>query len=133
MTRPDPDTPLLRIGPGSDPAADPADLMAHARAEARRQDDERYGRAIAKRLFIAFLACLLIALACFVLVPAWVGVHIPPYVPLLSFLAIAAGAIMTIPERPKANDACACDPDDDARPVGCCSGPRPLRAFRDDR
>ncbi|MEZ6318960.1 MAG: hypothetical protein R3B49_09445 [Phycisphaerales bacterium] len=129
MTRLDPDTPVLRIGPGSDPS-DPAALMARARAEARRQDEERYGRAIAKRLFIAFLACLLIALACFVLVPAWVGVHVPPYVPLLSFLAIAAGAIMTMPDRPDA-DACACE--DEGRPVGCCSGPRPLRAFRDDR
>lgn len=129
MTHPDPDTPALRIGPGTDPAAD--DLMARARAEAkRREDDERYGRAIARRLFVAFLACVLIALACFVLVPAWLGVHVPPWVPLLSFLAIATGAIMTVPERDK--PACACE-DDEGRPVGCCPGPRPLRVPRDGR
>ncbi|GJM18739.1 MAG: hypothetical protein DHS20C14_09520 [Phycisphaeraceae bacterium] len=121
--------PTLRIGPGAEPdgSSDPHGLLASARAEAqRRADDEQQGARIARRLFGAFIACLLIALICFVIVPELAGVYVPAWVPLLSFVAIAAGTILTMPERePAEEEACGCD---DGNPVGCCPGPRPLRS-----
>ena len=123
----------MRIGPDADPF-DPAssELMSRAREEAqRRADDEQVGRAMARRIFGAFVACVVIALACFVAVPAWMGVFVPAWVPLLSFLAIATGAILTMPSAPKPDKDACCE--DEGRPIGCCSGPRPLRSFREDR
>ncbi len=115
----------LRIGPGT--PADPTDLLEQARAEARRQEEEdRIGARLARRLFLAFVACLIIGVVCFVVVPNYAGITIPPVVPLLSFAAIATGTLVTMPRNESApnTDACACD---DGNPIGCCPGPRPLR------
>lgn len=128
-------------GPGLDadprPLIGPEGLMDRARAEARREDDEgREARALLRRLVVAFFLTIAL-MAGFVVLVAELNVHVPPIVFLLSFLAIAVGTLLTVMpgagsrRRPSAA-SCGCA-GDDARPVGCCSGPRPLRAFRDDR
>lgn len=120
----------LRIGPGVDPAPSADDLLDRARAEAkRREEEERLGGRIARRLFLAFIACLVIGVVCFVVVPNYAGITIPPIVPLLSFGAIAMGALVTMPRDESATNSEACD---DGNPIGCCPGPRPMQAFRDD-
>ena len=111
----------LRIGPQGEPEqfVDP------------REEERKQANALARRLIIAFVLMVGLSVGMLVLV-AELNLRIPPMMFLLSFLAIAAGTITTLmtgrdkPAKSKAD--CACD---DGRPV-CCSGPRPLRAFRDD-
>ncbi|MEZ6243664.1 MAG: hypothetical protein R3B57_11555 [Phycisphaerales bacterium] len=128
-------------GPGLDidprPLIGPDGLMDRARAEARREDDEqREARALLRRLVIAFVL-MFVLMGAFVVLVAELHVRVPPIVFLLSFIAIAAGSLLTVMlpgQAPtKRRDAACCSECDDGRPVGCCSGPRPLRAFRDDR
>ena len=123
MTRFHHDTTTLRIGPGCD------DPLEAARQEARRETDPAHAKAVARRLVVAFVLCVVIALACFVLVPQWLGVRVPAWVPLLSFLAILGGTVATTPPGPKRAPA----EEDAGRPVGCCSGPRCLSVPRDER
>ncbi|MEQ8769868.1 MAG: hypothetical protein RIB60_05095 [Phycisphaerales bacterium] len=121
----------LRIGPET--PRNPTDLLEQARAEARRREEEdKLGARVARRLLLAFIACLIIGVLCFVVVPNYAGITIPPIVPLLSFGAIAAGALVTMPRDESApkGDARDCD---EGNPIGCCPGPRPLRTFRDER
>ncbi len=121
----------FRIGPET--PSDPSDLLEQARAEARRREEEdKLGARVARRLFLAFVACLIIGVLCFVVVPNYAGITIPPLVPLLSFGAIAAGTLVTMPrdESVPNDEPGACD---DGNPIGCCPGPRPLRAFREER
>jgi hypothetical protein len=117
------------------PLIGPDRLMDRARAAATRQDDQnREAVALGKRLVIAFV--LMVALSVgFVVLVAELNVYVPPIVFLLSFVAIAVGAVLTVlpgaEARARRRDAsCGCA-DQDGRPIGCCQGPRPLRMFRD--
>ncbi len=93
----------LRIGP-SDEDDEPADV----------------GR-LARRLLVAFL---LIA-GVWILFVTLLAQHISPMVPVLASGAIMLGAILAaMPERKDTADLH--DDLDDAKPIGCCSGPRPL-------
>ncbi|MCC7388997.1 MAG: hypothetical protein IT431_09540 [Phycisphaerales bacterium] len=92
------------------------------------------GRRLLLRLVIAFVICVILAAVCFVVLPAN-GVDMPGWIPLVAMAIIAVAALTTakaegqLPSKPACSDgACGCD---DGRPVGCCSGPRPLRAFRE--
>ncbi|MGV6815089.1 MAG: hypothetical protein ACWA5W_08790, partial [Phycisphaerales bacterium] len=67
------------------------------------------------------------------------GVRLSPAVPILSFLAILAGTVLTAIEDERANaenNPDTHEPDDDCYQsdgcaTGMCPGPRPLRMFRD--
>ncbi len=144
MTSPNttrPDHGLSISGPGLDegprPLIGPDGLMDDARAIARREDDEhREARALVRRLVVAFVLTIGL-MASFVVLVAELDVHVPPIVFLLSFAAIAVGTLLTLlptakPGR-KPEAPCGCADDEDGRPIGCCSGPRPLRMFRDDQ
>ncbi len=93
------------------------------------------GRKLLLRLVIAFVICVILAAVCFVVLPAN-GVDIPGWIPLVAMALIAVAALTTakaegqLPTtKPGCSDGpCGCD---DGRPVGCCSGPRPLRMFRE--
>ncbi|TVQ63622.1 MAG: hypothetical protein EA378_01690 [Phycisphaerales bacterium] len=93
----------LRIGP-SDEADEPADV----------------GR-LARRLLIAFI----VIAGVWIVFVTLLAQHVSPMVPVLASGAIMLGAVLAaIPERrdePHAHDDL-----DDAKPIGCCSGPRPL-------
>ncbi len=143
MRRTDYDTPTTGLsGPGLDdgarPLIGPDGLMDRARAVAKREDDEqREARALVRRLVVAFFLTIVL-MAAFVVLVAELNVHVPPIVFLLSFVAIAVGTLLTLlpgaaRSKAEAGASCGCAADDEGRPVGCCSGPRPLRMFRDER
>lgn len=134
---------LSLTGPDLDqdrPLIGPDGLMDRARAAAQRDDDEKQqATALGKRLVVAFVMMLALSVAFIVLV-AELNVHVPPIVFLLSFVAIAAGTILTVMQgadtgqrRSQGNSqtSCGCSSDDEGRPIGCCQGPRPLKMFRD--
>lgn len=110
MPRPDdPDQQgIIHIGPGSDPnqtpwsdrsdrddGDTPSFLIGDARERLqRRQHAEREGVRLARRLVLAFVAVVLLAAAFHIVMPAF-GLYLPPILPILCYVAIAAGAIMT--------------------------------------
>ena len=89
------DEPRLRIGPGYDPA----DAMGQARERLRREQSERrVSRRLITRLIIAFALVVVLAVLVFVVAPH-LGVKVPPIVPVVAFVAITAGAILTAPSE----------------------------------
>jgi len=122
------------IGPGIDPTRptiepDAAhDLLEDARLKIRcENEEEEQTVALTRRLVVAFVLIVIIGAVFFIIMPHY-GMNLPPIMPLLVFVAIALGALLTAPKVPK-KKPCA---DDDGRAIGCCQGPRPLRSFRDD-
>lgn len=94
------------------------------------------GPSIARRLVIAFVASCILALVCWVVLPRF-GVWLPPWIPLASFVVIMIATVLSArpdadeledPDTQHASGSSCCD---DGRPV-CCSGPRPLRIFREN-
>ncbi len=132
----------LRVsGPSLDgprPMIGPDDLMDRARAAASRENDEKkQAVALGKRLIVAFVMMVVLSVG-FVVLVAELDVYVPPIVFLLSFVAIAVGTTLTVlsggESRPKSKPDASCGcADDEARPIGCCQGPRPMRMFRDRR
>jgi len=136
-TDPNDRVPQFLIGPDSHGDS----LMEEARDRVRREDEQnKEGVKLARRLIIAFVLILILGVVFYVVLPEY-GLKLDPIVPVLSFLAILAGAILTAVEENKDSD----DPDDPDNPdnsddedscgndgcaVGMCSGPRPLRMFR---
>lgn len=115
----------LRIGPGSDPTElGPDELLADARRRIRDEDNRnRAGVVVARRLLVAFVACVVIGVGFWSLAPRF-GVDLPLWLPLIAFVAILAGALLNLPAAPAAPTD---DPDaGDGQPVGCCPGPRPV-------
>lgn len=97
---------------------------------------EREGSGIGRRIVVAFVLSCLIAAGCWIVLPRF-GVWVPVWVPLACFGLIAAAAVFAGHEDEAqhadggatgAGGGC-CKPDD-GRPI-CCSGPRPLRMFKD--
>lgn len=87
------DEPRLRIGPGYDPA----DAVGQARERLRREQAERrVSRRLITRLIVAFVLVVVIAVLVFVIAPRY-GVVVPPIVPIVAFVAITIGAILTAP------------------------------------
>lgn len=91
---------------------------------------------LGRRLVVAFVLSCLIAAGCWIVLPRF-GVWVPVWVPLACFGLIAAAAVFAGHEdrapdsdqvRPDAAGGC-CQPDE-GRPI-CCSGPRPLKMFKD--
>jgi len=118
----------LRIGPSTENMVEPEQFVNP------REEERRQANALARRLIVAFVLMVALSVGMIVLVGE-LNVRVPPMMFLLAFLAIAAGTITTVmtgrdkgAKNAGANDeSCGCA---DGNPV-CCSGPRPLRAFRD--
>jgi hypothetical protein len=112
----------------------PDALLESARLRLKAEHDanryEEQGKRLARRILVAFVLIVLTAVAFFV-APV-MGVDVPPIVPVMCFATIVVGAVMAhagdAPEKRRSNPR----NDDCGRAVGCCPGPRPLRAFRDD-
>jgi hypothetical protein len=107
-------------------------LLDDARQKVREADDEdREGSAITRRIMVAFVLSVFLAVLSFVLLPKW-GVHLPPMIPVLGFIVILVGTILGSHEAEQTRrQRKACECEDDGRPM-CCGGPRPMRMFRDE-
>lgn len=109
----------LRLGDASDIAA---------------QERDRAG--IGRRLVVSFVLSCMIAAGCWIVLPRF-GVWVPIWMPLACFGLIAAAAVFAGHEdQAQTADGEAmggsggCCKADEGRPI-CCSGPRPLRMFKD--
>lgn len=142
----DPKPPQFYIGPGSSnaPPDDPDHLLDEARERIRLQDEQnKEGVRLARRLLVAFILIAILGVVFYIVLPQY-GLKLSPLVPVLSFLAILTGAILSAREELKDEDDHWDDPDDPRGPnggrdsdgnndgcaVGMCPGPRPLRMFR---
>lgn len=91
---------IVHIGPkaqGPDAPLDdqPSYLIEEARERIRKADQrEKETTAVARRLIVAFIAVVLLAVVFHIVMPV-VGLHLPPIVPILCYVAIAFGAILT--------------------------------------
>lgn len=94
---------IIHIGPDADPAdwSDdegddaPSFLIEEARERVRRRDAaDKEAVQLARRLVVAFIAVVLLAVVFHIVMPAF-GLYLPPIVPILCYVAIAAGAILT--------------------------------------
>lgn len=110
--------------PGAPLDDQPSMLIEDARRRLREQDEgPGESSAILRRLVVAFVLVALLAILCLAVLPRY-NVHLPPMVPLLAFVVIVAGALMSSYTPPRRKPKCGCE--DEGRPI-CCSGPRPLR------
>ncbi len=134
--------PQMYIGPESHGDS----LMDEARDRIRAEDENnKEGVKLARRLVVAFILIVLLGVVFYAVLPQY-GLKLDPMIPVLSFLTILIGAVLTAAEEAKDSD----DPDDPDDPddndnesggccngdqndgcaVGMCPGPRPLRMFR---
>jgi hypothetical protein len=73
----------------------PSYLIEDARERLRRsRQAEKESVQLARRLLFAFLAVVLLAVVFHIVMPAF-GLYLPPVVPILCYVAIATGAILT--------------------------------------
>jgi len=130
----------LYIGPDSYP--DGADhLLDEARERVRNEDEHnKESNRLARRLFIAMILIAILGAIFYIVLPYY-GLRLSPTVPILSFLAIFAAAVLTGIEENRDNDS-DYDDDDGDNPNSCnndgcatgmCGGPRPLQMFRDKK
>lgn len=133
--------PQFLIGPDmpSGSPGDPASLLNEARERIHDEDAKnKESVKLARRLFVAMILITTLGIVFYFVLP-YFGVRLSPAVPILSFLAILAGTVLTAieDERVRSENAPATDdPDDgccqnDGCATGMCPGPRPLRMFRD--
>jgi undecaprenyl pyrophosphate phosphatase UppP len=112
--------------------------MDEARERIREEDEQnKEGVRLARRLLIAFILIVILGVVFYVVLPEY-GLKLDPMVPVLSFLAILIGAVMTAVEENRDSDDSDDDEDyscgssgcgGDGCAVGMCPGPRPLRIF----
>ncbi len=107
------------------------EARANLRAEQRREAQEKEGARLARRIFIAGLLIIGIAVACLIALPK-LGLDLSLMVPVVAFLAIAAGAWLTGRAEGVVPDADAGSRHDcnDGRCMSC-AGPQPLRIKRE--
>jgi hypothetical protein len=115
---------------------EPSMLIEEARERLRKEDERNTeGKRLARRLFLAFAMIAVLGVVFYIVLPNY-GVRMPPVLPVLCFIAIMVGTVMAAREDAANSgdepDEC-CNEDDDGRPIGCCQGPRPLRAFKNDK
>jgi hypothetical protein len=94
------------------------------------------GTGTGRRLVVGFVLCCVIAGVCWGVLPRF-GVWVPVWLPLAGFGLIVFAAIVAGPERDGDHGdgpgaGCCGDGQraDEGRPI-CCSGPRPMRVFRE--
>lgn len=86
-------------------------LSSDAEGSPRPGADAEPATPILRRLVIAFVLCVVLAIGCWVLAPR-VGVALPPLVPLAGFGVIAAGTLIGVWEsRPVLDDRSTLDDD----------------------
>jgi len=137
--------PQFLIGPHlsnpqpTDPS-DPSTLLDEARDRVHHQDAQnKESVKLARRLFIAMILIAILGVVFYIVLPTY-GVKFSPVIPILSFVAIFAGAVLTALEEQRELNAKAdrFDSNDDHQScqsdgcaTGMCPGPRPLQMFRD--
>tara|TARA_R110002072_G_scaffold65908_1_gene162883 strand:+ start:5622 stop:6125 length:504 start_codon:yes stop_codon:yes gene_type:complete len=135
--------PQFLIGPHlSNPEpSDPSTLLDEARDRVHSEDAQnKESVKLARRLFIAMILITVLGVVFYIVLPTF-GVKFSPVIPILSFVAIFAGAVLTALEEQRELNAKAdryndSESDDqscqsDGCPTGMCAGPRPLQMFRD--
>ena len=134
--------PQFLIGPDTPSGgtqSDPASLLNEARDRIHEEDAKnKESVKLARRLFIAMILITILGIVFYIVLPYY-SIRLSPTVPILSFLAIFAGAVLTGIEESRNND----DPDAQNEPdgscntdgcaTGMCPGPRPLQMFRDKK
>ncbi len=130
--------PQFLIGPES--STDPAALLDEARERVRDEDEKNKDSVkLARRLFIAMILITILGVVFYIVMPYY-GLRLSPMVPIMSFIAIFVGAIMTGVEEMRSqsesskdqnweNESCSSD----GCATGMCPGPRPLQMFRDKK
>ena len=134
--------PQFLIGPDmqSGSSTDPASLLNEARERIHNEDaNNKESVKLARRLFIALILITILGVVFYIVLPYY-GIRLSPTVPILSFLAIFAGAVLTAIEDARENGGFDSESDEDSGccnndgcPTGMCSGPRPLQMFRDKK
>lgn len=90
--------PRLYIGPETE--HDASRLIEEARERVRDEDEQnKESNRLAKRLFFALVLIIAMSIIFYVVMPYY-GLRLPPFVPILCFAAIAAGAILTLRDLP---------------------------------
>ena len=137
--------PQFLIGPDTPSGgtqSDPPSLLNEARDRIHEEDAKnKESVKLARRLFIAMILITILGIVFYIVLPYY-SIRLSPTVPILSFLAIFAGAILTAIEENKNNnhsddqsggssgEGCC---NTDGCPTGMCGGPRPLQMFRDKK
>ena len=131
--------PQFLIGPDMpNPSSDPASLLNEARERIHDEDaNNKESVKLARRLFIAMILITFLGVIFYIVLPYY-GIRLSPTVPILSFLAIFAGAVLSAIEDARENGDFDSESDEDSGccnndgcPTGMCGGPRPLQMFRD--
>lgn len=115
--------------PPSAPAA--SSSCACAETPTERAERERIEQArTARRVLVSFILFLLL-MPVVLFVTAISEIEIPMVAIFGLFALVLVGALMTAAgnnaDRPEPQSP----PEDEGRPIGCCSGPRPMRRFRE--
>lgn len=141
-SRHDHDQPQFLIGPDmqSGSPADPASLLNEAREQIHNEDAKnKESVKLARRLFIAMILVAFLGVIFYIVLPYY-GIRLSPTVPILSFLAIFAGAVLSAMEEARDNSDFGSENDEDTGcckndgcATGMCGGPRPLQMFRDKK
>lgn len=95
MTRDDDQdrSPQFFIGPET--RGEVPSLLDDARDRVRDEDEKNKESArLARRLFMALILIAAMSIVFYVVMPYY-GLRLPPYVPILCFISIATGAILT--------------------------------------
>jgi len=131
--------PQFLIGPNL--PTDPSTLLEEARDRVHSEDAQnKESVKLARRLFIAMILIAILGVVFYIVLPTY-GVKFSPIIPILSFVAIFAGAVLTALEEHRELNANRFDNDPDGQdddqccqsdgcPTGMCAGPRPLQMFR---
>lgn len=91
-------SPQFFIGPGS--SDDPGTLLDEARQRVRDEDARnKESHKLARRLLMALLLIVLLSVVFYVVMPYY-GLRLSPMVPLLCFISIVAGAVLTYRDSP---------------------------------
>ena len=137
--------PQFLIGPDTPTGgtqSDPASLLSEARDRIHDEDAKnKESVKLARRLFIAMILIAVLGIVFYIVLPYY-GIRLSPIVPMLSFMAILAGAVLTAAEEMRDIQAADSDEMDTSQGSGCsndgcatgmCPGPRPLQMFRDKK
>lgn len=91
---------------GPDSYRDPNTLLDDARKQVRDDDEKnKESHRLARRLFIALILITVLGVVFYLVLPSF-GLRLSPIVPALCFLAILAGAVLTMrEEHPQSDDS----------------------------
>ena len=130
--------PDMPTGMPTGQSTDPASLLNEARERIHHEDaNNKESVKLARRLFIALILITVLGVVFYIVLPYY-GIRLSPTVPILSFLAIFAGAVLSALEEAREHGGFDSDSDEDSGccnndgcSTGMCPGPRPLQMFRD--